>query len=695
MKTTEQLIIFSTLLTVCISPKINAQNLTKELFLSPLFTDHMVLQQKNKNPIWGMAKGGAEIKVTTSWGETAKTRANSNGKWQTKLNTPAYGGPYFIRIESGDDQIQLKEVLIGEVWLASGQSNMEWKMNHCSGCIDNQDEEIENANYPTIRMFNVPMDLSGEKLKNQKWEETNPQNIVNFSATAYFFARELHQNMSTPIGIINTSWGGTRVEAWTSPKKLNELGPTNHIEHQAGDRFGDNQEEYKRYNDSIMSINEKNFGFKIIEFPIDKEEVKKRWYEYDFKDKNFSKIDFNDTQWNKINLDQDFEDSLFFENLYFENQSILEDGTVWFRTKFDVKNPAAKHNLIFSKGIDDFDQTFINGQNIGNTFLNLDERNYTIPLGLLKKKNNVLAVRLTDFMLGGGFRGPAYVLSASDSIGLPFKDFKYKHQAIISNGYLMVHDYNEEDLQKKIVNGENKFIKAYDLNDPNEYSILYHRMLKPTIPYGIKGVIWYQGEANVKNYKEYTVLLDGMIRDWRSHWNDDFSFYFAQIAPFIYSTSKISQGLRDAQRKVLKMTPKTGMAILLDIGEENDIHPHNKQDVGKRLALLALNRDYGFDIVDSGPLYSNHEVKNEYIKISFDNIGSGLNAKQPLIGFEISGQDGVFYPANAEIKTDKLKVYSSEVKKPKDVRYGWKNYFEATLFNQEGLPASSFTTSDQ
>ena len=150
MKTTKQLIILSILLPVCISPKINAQNSTKELFLSPLFTDHMVLQQKNMNPIWGMAKGGAEIIVTTSWGETAKTRANSNGKWQTKLNTPAYGGPYFIRIESGEDQIQLKEVLIGEVWLASGQSNMEWKMNHCSGCIDNQDKEIESANYLSL-----------------------------------------------------------------------------------------------------------------------------------------------------------------------------------------------------------------------------------------------------------------------------------------------------------------------------------------------------------------------------------------------------------------------------------------------------------------------------------------------------------------------------------------------------------------
>jgi sialate O-acetylesterase len=694
MKTIEQLIILSTLLAVCINPKINAQNSRKELSLSPLFTDHMVLQQKNINPIWGMASGGAEIKVTASWGETAKTRANSNGKWQTKLNTPVYGGPYFIRIESGDDQIVLNKVLIGEVWLASGQSNMEWKMNHCSGCIDNQDEEIANANYPAIRMFKVPMDLSGKKINNQKWEQANPQNVVDFSATAYFFARELHQKMDIPIGIINTSWGGTRVEAWTSPKKLNELGPTNHIKHQEEDVYETSIEKSIRYNDSVVLINEKNFGFKMLEFPFYKEEVEKKWHEYDFKDQNFSEVDFNDAQWNKINLYPDFEDNLFFENLYSKNQSVLEDGTVWFRTKFDVQDPFVKYNLIFSKGIDDFDQTFINGQNIGNTFLHIDERNYAIPLGLLKKKNNVLAVRLTDFMWGGGFRGPAYILSANDSIALPFSDFKYKHQAIITNGYLMVHNYNEEDLQKKIINGENKFLKAHNLNDPNEYSILYHRMLKPTIPYGIKGVIWYQGEANVGNYEEYTVLLDGMINDWRSHWNDDFSFYFAQIAPFIYSTSEISQGLRDAQRKILNVTPKTGMAILLDIGEENDIHPHNKQDVGKRLALLALNKDYGFDLVDSGPLYLNHYVKNEYIEISFDHIGSGLFAKDKLEGFEIAGADGVFYPANAQIKDNKVHLYSERVIKPINVRYGWKNYFEATLFNIEGLPASSFNTSD-
>ena len=689
MKTITQFYSFSFLLFICLQTKINAQNSSTNLSVSPIFSNHMVLQQKNVNPIWGKAIPGANIVVNATWGESSKAKTDKHGNWLVKLNTPSYGGPYLIKIKSRNKQLELNDVMIGEVWLASGQSNMEWKMNQCSGCIENQDEEIADANYPDIRMFNVPMDLSGEKFKYQKWEQANSQNIEDFSATAYFFARELHQKMDIPIGIINTSWGGTRVEAWTSPKKLNELGPTNHIKHQQKNRF---ESDFKRYNDSIVLINQKNFGFKMVEFPVFKEEVEKKMHEYDFKDQNFSKVNFNDDQWNKIGLNPNFENNLFFENLYSDDQSILQDGTLWFRTNFDVQDPAIKHNLIFSKGIDDFDQTFINGRNIGNTFLHLDERNYSIPLGLLKKKNNVLAVRLTDWMMGGGFRGTAYVLSANDSIGLPFKNFKYKHQAIITNGYLMVHNYSADDLQKKIVNVEEKLLKPHNLNDPNEYSILYHRMLKPTIPFGIKGVIWYQGESNVGNYYDYSVLLDGMIRDWRSHWNNDFSFYFAQIAPYIYSKKQNSQGLRDAQRNVLNITPKTGMAILLDIGEENDIHPRNKQDVGKRLALLALKRDYGFDIIDSGPLYSKHNIKNGYIEVEFDHIGSGLVARGELDGFEIAGSDGVYFPANAEIKNDKVHVHSDRVEKPKNVRYGWKNYCEATLFNLEGLPGSSFSS---
>lgn len=694
MKSINQFYRFSFSLFLCLQFKINAQNISTELSLSPIFSNHMVFQQKNVNPIWGKANPGANVVVEASWGESSKSKTDKNGNWMAKLKTPSYGGPYSINIKNGDNQIILNDVLIGEVWLASGQSNMEWKMNHCNGCIDNQDYEIANANYPEIRMFNVPMDLSGEKIYNQNWKIANPQNIVDFSATAYFFARELNQKMNIPIGIINSSWGGTRVEAWTSPKKLNEMNPTNHIEHLEDDNFEQTQIKYRKFNDSIIKINQKNFGFEIFKLPSDKAIVESNWHEYKLKDDDFFKLDFDDSDWKKIKSDPVFENTLFFENLYTKEYASLADGIIWFRTKFDVGNPDLEYHLIFSNGVDDFDQTYINGQNIGNTFLHLDERNYSIPLGLLKKKNNELAVRLTDWMMGGGFRGPVFLISDRDSIPLSFENFKYKHQALISNNYLMVHNYSSKEFEKKLVGGKNKILKTYNLNNPNEYSILYHRMLKPINPYGIKGVIWYQGEANVSNYKDYSVLLDGMIKDWRSLWNYDFSFYFAQIAPYIYSNTENSQGLRDAQRKVLNITPKTGMAVLLDIGEENDIHPRNKQDVGKRLALLALKRDYGFNIIDSGPLYLKHELKNGYIEVEFDHIGSGLTAKGELSGFEIAGSDGVYFPANSEIKNEKVHVHCDRVEKPINVRYGWKNFFKATLFNKENLPASSFTSEE-
>ena len=217
-------------------------------------------------------------------------------------------------------------------------------------------------------------------------------------------------------------------------------------------------------------------------------------------------------------------------------------------------------------------------------------------------------------------------------------------------------------------------------------------MLSPVIPYTIKGAIWYQGESNVGNYQEYNELFNGMIEDWRLNWGYNFPFYYAQIAPFIYSDSDISQGLRDAQRKTLKTTPKTGMAILLDIGEKEDIHPRNKQDVGDRLALLALDKDYDFDIVSSGPLYKSHEIFPSHIEVDFEAKGSGLMSKPDLSGFEIAGSDGIFYPAIASIFNDKVTVSSNQVINPKEVRYGWKNWVVGSLFNKEGLPASSFSS---
>tara|TARA_B110000046_G_C12882517_1_gene350759 strand:- start:60 stop:758 length:699 start_codon:yes stop_codon:yes gene_type:complete len=230
------------------------------------------------------------------------------------------------------------------------------------------------------------------------------------------------------------------------------------------------------------------------------------------------------------------------------------------------------------------------------------------------------------------------------------------------------------------------------LSDPNAYSILFQKMIAPILPYGIKGALWYQGEFNVVNHQEYQELFSGMIEDWREKWGYEFPFYFVQIAPYRYKENEHSESLRDAQRKTLNI-PNTGMAITMDIGEEMDIHPANKQDVGLRLALLALHHNYGQKgLVPSGPLYKNHHIHSNYIDVEFDYLGSGLIGKNDLNGFEIAGTDRVFIAAKAKIINNTIRVNSRKIKSPKYIRYGWKNYFEASLFNKKGLPASSFQT---
>ncbi len=231
------------------------------------------------------------------------------------------------------------------------------------------------------------------------------------------------------------------------------------------------------------------------------------------------------------------------------------------------------------------------------------------------------------------------------------------------------------------------------INDSNEAGILFERMLSPVLPYSIKGAIWYQGESNVGTYDIYQKTFTGMIEDWRDHWGYDFPFYYTQIAPWVYSQRDSSQEVREAQRKTLETTSKTGMAVLMDIGEENDIHPRNKKDVGDRLALLALDNDYSFDLVSSGPLYKDHQNFDKYIEVDFISKGSGLMFKGNLRGFEIAGLNGVFHEASTKIINNKVRVSSKKVNNPINVRYGWKNWFKGTLFNKEGLPASSFSSS--
>ncbi|MDB4062920.1 sialate O-acetylesterase [Flavobacteriaceae bacterium] len=677
-----------------------------ELILASIFSDSLVLQQMYDTALWGKSKPNEIITVKGSWGKEASTQSNEKGDWELKLSTPKAGGPYTITIQTSNNSILLKDVMIGEVWLSSGQSNMEWKMNQCVNCIDNQDEEISKVNNNEIRMFTVPMDLSGELIKKSKWLVANPENAEGFSAAAYYFARKLNKELKIPIGIVNTSWGGTRVEAWTSNRKLMSISSTK-------DKVPEEQDydllqiEFKRLNDSIKLAVQNKFGFKTFEIPEWTEDetlwefYEKGWSNFDIEDKEFREVNFDDSNWSQWESKYtdygniNYQSEGRFESAFEESNKLLSDGVIWFRTKIIIDDISEDYQLVVEKGIDDTDQTYFNGELIGNTFSWSRKRSYNIPKELLKKGENILAIRITDRIGGGGFNSHVIIKNSKIKKQLVFSEFKFKHHAFIINASsVLIHNLSHEELIKKSSYLLDNIPMLYRINDPNGYSALFKKMLTPVMPYSIKGAIWYQGESNVDNNYEYQELFTGMIEDWRENWGYDFSFYYAQIAPFKYGVFQESHKLREAQRKTLKTTNKTGMVIIMDIGEEGDIHPHNKQDVGKRLALLALDKDYEYDIISSGPLYKSHEIFKNYIDIDFENKGSGLQSNGILKDFEIAEDNMVYQKAKAEIIDNKVRVSSSMIKYPKHVRYGWKNWTVGTLFNKEGLPASSFNSID-
>ena len=678
------------------------------LKLPSIFSDHMVLQQKTDVVFWGKSNPNDKIVVIGSWGDSNHVKSDNFGNWELKLSTPSAGGPYEVEVNSSEKTIKYQDVLIGEVWLASGQSNMVWKLNQCDGCIKDQKEEIENANYNHIRFFNNPMDLSGTVVKFQKWRAVTPESagemedafsIESFSATGYFFARELYNELSVPIGIISSSWGGTRVEAWTSRNKLSQITSVKlPLISQKSLSIKDPEvlkKYYKDYNDSVANQNDKLFGFKTFDLPkiSNESSIEENWNKLILNDNEYSKFDYDDSSWtnwvNNYSPPGYSELSGRFENIFDPRDFLLTNGTLWLRTEINIDDISSDYKLIFEKGVDDTDQTYFNGKLIGNTFSWSKERNYLIDKSLLKKGKNILAIRLTDLDGPGGFNGRILLKNDYFQNEIPIETFKFKHHAFLLDGRLIVHNLTNQELTEKSEYLKRNIIRGFATETHNEYSILFDRILSNIIPYTLKGTIWYQGESNVINYDEYQTLFSAMIEDWREAWGYDFPFYYVQIAPF---TEEGNLGVREAQRKTLETTKKTGMAVLMDIGEKDNIHPHNKQDVGKRLALLALDKDYDFNFISSGPMYKNHYVDGKFIYVDFNSKGSGLKFINGKNGFEISGKDNKFYPAIAEIVDNKIRIYSNQVKTPENVRYGWKNWTIGTLFNMEGLPASSFNS---
>ena len=625
----------------------NAVNAT--VSLPSFFTDNMVLQQKSAVPFWGESNAKS-ISITTSWDKKTYKTNVENGKWKVVLKTPVYGGPYTISINDGTIKT-LNNILIGEVWLCSGQSNMEMPLEGW-GKINNYKEEIANANYPQIRLLQAEhiestLPVNTLKVQHDGWNVCSPATIADFSATAYFFARKIYKEKKIPIGLIHSSWGGTLIEAWTSSGALTTIHDFD-AEIQAMKSEVDQEALLKKYN-ADMTIWEK----KLTDSDKGFQNVKAIW----------SIPNFDDSSWKTMPL------PAFFENKGLSNF----DGVVWFRKKVNITSTNTDFTLSYLA--DDDDKIWFNGNYIGETKGYNVERHYTIPSKFLKKGENIITIRVFDGAGNGGVYGDENftLKSAKETISLA-GDWKYNIGADL------------KDLPAK----------PYLAQGQNRPSAIYNAMIAPLIDYKIKGVIWYQGESNAERAYQYQKLFPLLINDWRDKFKDkNLPFFFVQLAN--YKQKKEQPGdsdwaeLREAQFKALKL-PNTGMAVTTDIGNGEDIHPKNKQDVGGRLASIALAKVYNTKIDYSGPLYKSYNIKGNTVTVDFD-FNKNIKARDDTLkGFSIAGLDQKFYWAVAKVVNGKVEVYAQEVPNPVAVRYNWADNPDGNLTNESELPASSFRT---
>ncbi|MDU1889910.1 MAG: sialate O-acetylesterase [Dysgonomonas sp.] len=613
-----------------------------------IFNNDMVLQRDQIVNIWGWADKNEAVQVSFN-NQIRKTKANKDGYWSVQLNPMNYGGPYRMEIKGKSNSIEFDNILIGDVWICSGQSNMEWTVSN----VNNADEEIKAANYPLIRSFNVTKNMSFVPLNNLEgaWEVCSPNTVSNFTAVGYFFARKLNQELNIPIGIINSSWGGTDIETWISQDSFQSLSETFQKRYQGIARI-DNLNDYAEENNKARTA----YSEALNNDPGLTEE----WFN----------PSTNTSSWQKITVPQPWSKS----------DLAPIDGIIWYRYSFSLTKEQTQNATMLSLGtIDDRDITWINGTKVGENDIYSTFRKYQIPKDILKEGLNTITVRVYDTGGDGGF------MDSSASI------------------YLAIGDQNfplaGEWLYKPSVT--NKMYNYVDIN-PNLYpSLLYNAMINPIIKYNIKGAIWYQGENNASAAYNYRTLFPNMIQNWRQKWGTEFPFYWVQLTNFMQKDTEPGRSewaeLREAQSMTLSL-PKTGQAVITDIGDALDIHPRNKQDVGLRLAQIALNKDYGkTDIIYSGPTYNSIQFDGNKAIITFDNVEGGFDVRSKygyIEGFAIAGTDQKYHWAKAYVEDGKVIVYSNEVKKPIAVRYSWSDNPDVNLFNTKGLPAAPFRTDD-
>ncbi len=614
--------------------------------LPQLVADGMVLQRDAKVKIWGWADASEKITVNFQH-RTYRTVTDESGSWKIALQPMKAGGPYTMEI-TGNNRITIRDILIGDVWFCSGQSNMVLAMERVK---EKYPDEIAKANYPQIRNFFVKTESDVTRQHSDllpgKWVKADSVTVLGFGAASWFFAKQLYQKYHVPIGIINSSVGGTPIEAWISSEGLKNIQSYhNRIARFSNTAFMDSV--LKKHPEPVEPLN----ADKGLNEP-------KLWYDTTYKPHN----------WHR-----------FWLPGYWADQGVKGlNGVVWFRKEITLSASAqSKAAKLYLGRIIDADQTYVNGKKVGNITYQYPPRRYWVPAGLLKPGKNIIVVRITNTSGKGGFVPDKkyYLAIAGDTIDLR-GDWQYKVGQVF----------------------EPARIKP-EFSAQNEPTGLYNTMVAPVINYTIKGMVWYQGESNSGRASEYGKLLKALIADWRNRWQeDDIPFIYAQLPNFnevqyLPAESSWAQ-LRDGQLSALEV-PNTGMAVTIDAGEWNDIHPLNKKTVGERLARVAENVAYGdMNVVPTGPIYQSAKVDGGKVEITFKNIGTGLIAEdgEELSQFAIAGTDKKFVWAKALIKGDKVLVWSDKIPAPLYVRYAWADNPEgANLYNKEGLPASPFQT---
>ena len=627
--------------------------LQADVRLPSIVGDGMVLQRDSALNIWGWADPGEAVSVAFRKQQLAAI-ADADGKWQVQLEPLKAGGPDTMEIK-GSNEILLRDILVGDVWIASGQSNMthtfaRWQERYAA--------EIAASANPEIRQFAVPTNpvLSGplDDVPGLSWKAANPKNLLDFTVIGYFFAKQLHERYEVPQGIIMSCVGGTLIEAWTSEEGFRT--------------FPDQLATIERNKDSeaVERINAAAKADREADGPKVEADrgllASPQWFEPAHRPLN----------WKRINVPG-----------YWEDQGVRDlDGVVWYRREIDIPATMTGVDALAELGrIRNADEFYVNGQRVGNTTYEYPQRRYTIPAGVLQPGRNLFVIRVINQGGKGGFipDKPYALHAAGETIDLK-GDWDYK----VGEAYAPPRP---------------SYLAG--INAQGQPTALFNGMIAPFTTYAVRGFLWYQGESNAGNPAAYRNLLPNLIADWRAQWGmGELPFLIAQLPNYLdvdYLPAESNWALmREAQLHTALATPNTGVGINIDLGEWNDIHPGNKKPVGERLALQAMAISYGdHDVVASGPIYRSHEIKNGKIILHFNHVGGGLVSTngEALAHFALAGADKSFVWAQAKIEGDTVVVWSDDVPEPAFARYAWADNPDfANLGNADGLPASPFRT---